>query len=363
MFEKNSLFSKNLENSFEKGRNKNSFPHLNSDRGRISDFSVLLDNSFYKYQSEKEDLIKNNFLSIRTTCVLKSLERAKLNISENFELTKTKDLLIQHIIQLRKKASLIIKSFLQKKFIEIKQKKNYLKNRILLNFKQNLVKIQSAFRGFLVRKSFERFYLADYVFLYNINKHSIVDSGKEVEENKVKLQMVAKKKQRNIQMAYSRYLKSFYVPIVSKGMLKKHYKVNFIINGKPIIDSRFQVGSDNKGNFYNIIKKANLCSMKRKHCKFVEKKQENFREEESFALKSRKHYNSYDSLSLSSKSNSVLSNDVGRLIQVNLSDMIDQVCQSELKSILRKKYRVHCLSEKQKNSHKVSFNDKIEYSY
>ena len=102
------------------------------------------------------------------------------------------------------------------------------------------------------------------------------------------------------------------MPLTKIRVLRREYKLNFIINGKQIIDSRYQVDTDNKGNFYNIITKSMIFRFKK-----IDKEieiQNNFNNynsqnkywESIFEIKKIKKANSYDSLSIS---NSNISNE------------------------------------------------------
>jgi hypothetical protein len=55
---------------------------------------------------------------------------------------------------------------------------------------------------------------------------------------------------------YSRVLKIYYLTFKKSGVMRKRFKVNFIVDGTTIIDPRFEVDNDNSGHFYNLIESS-----------------------------------------------------------------------------------------------------------
>ena len=63
---------------------------------------------------------------------------------------------------------------------------------------------------------------------------------------------------------------------MKKGIIKRQYRVNFIVNEHIIIDPRYEVGSDEKGNFYNIILKKMLYNTKNRTKNFSDFFEKNY---------------------------------------------------------------------------------------
>ena len=155
------------------------------------------------------------------------------------------------------------------------------------------------------------------------------------------------------------------MPLTKIRVLRREYKLNFIINGKQIIDSRYQVDTDNKGNFYNIITKSMIFRFKK-----IDKEieiQNNFNNynsqnkywESIFEIKKIKKANSYDSLSIS---NSNISNEtnVAPVYESEISNKNNII--SILKNPLKKVGSIGD-NKKEKKNRNVSFSNKVMYCY
>jgi len=147
-------------------------------------------------------------------------------------------------------------------------------------------------------------------------------------------------------------------------VLKREYKLNFIINDKQIIDSRYQVDIDNKGNFYNIITKKMIFRFKKYHSELeIQNNFNNYKSynkywESIFEIKKIKKANSYDSLSIS---NSNISNETN-VAPVYGSEISNKNIISILKNPFRKVDSIQN-NKNEKRNRNVSFNNKIMYCY
>ena len=68
---------------------------------------------------------------------------------------------------------------------------------------------------------------------------------------------------KEINFKYCKYLKCFFLPLSNLRVIKRLYRVNFIINNNAIIDPRYEIDTDNKGNFYNLIHKNMIYRFKK----------------------------------------------------------------------------------------------------
>lgn len=203
--------------------------------------------------------------------------------------------LIQKIIQVRKNSvNLIIKNYKIYKENQIKKKEALLKE-IVRERKDSSIRIQSAFRSFYIRKNIKEILdklEENYIFIYDYNrkyfqkkkksKVNIYDSTNsssssnstnindsyntsngilspiDIEEeahHDIKLKLINKKSKHNevLNFKYSKFLKCYLLIFKKKGLIRRTYKVNFIVNGNIIIDPRFKLDADEDGKFYNVI--------------------------------------------------------------------------------------------------------------
>jgi hypothetical protein len=300
-----------------------------------------------------------------------SEHRSKLreaNIKLTFSSPKHKVLhakkneLIYYLIESRISAvNLIIKYFrIYKKNFEIRRQ--IIIDHILKEREHKLIMLQKNIKTFLVRKHIEDFTKRfDYVFFYEyearntrenkINESKITKSSIfNIPEIKIKFE----KDGRECRMFYSRALKLFYLPIKKCGVLRKRFKVNFLVDGKVIVDPMYEVDNDNCGHFYNIIKSSHLRK----------KKNPDVRLENT-----NKYWENIFRIKMSNKENSSVS-DVSEHNETSIEKLFNSnvYCQSKvnnsnppLKSILKVTSRFSNGPSKQEK--KVGFKEVINFTY
>ena len=278
------------------------------------------------------------------------------------EKLKLRGELIFNILNQRKNNAIKISSFLKRNYNRIHFKKKYLINQILNKRFFKISKLQAHIKGYLVKKSIQKIFNCEYVFFYRLSPN--LKNKNENNKNDVRCK-IKSFKNKEFKFKYCRALNCFYLPLSNLRVLKREYKLNFIINGQQIIDSRYQVDTDNKGNFYNIIIKKMIFRFK-KIDKDIEI-QNNFNNynsnnkywESIFEIKKVKRPNSYDSLSIS---NSNISNEpnTAPVYESEISN------KSNIKSILKnplKKVESIGDHKNEKKNRNVSFSNKIMYCY
>ncbi len=321
-------------------------------------------NVLRKSFSEPNEEKQINFFDFKQTEIVKELtEEEKLKVQGELILT---------ILTQRKKKAILISSFLKKKYNRISFKKKFLMNLILQKRFFLISKIQSNIKGYLIKKSITKIFNCEYVFFYRlspdlsttISKNKISKNKNKNNKNEVRCKIKAFNN-KEFKFIYCRALNCFYLPLSKIRVLRREYKLNFIVNGKQIIDSRYQVDTDNKGNFYNIITKSMIFRLKK-----IDKEieiQNNFNNynsnnkywESIFEMKKIKKANSYDSLSIS---NSNISNEtnVAPVYESEISTKSNII--SILKNPLKKVESIGD-NKKEKKNRNVSFSNKIMYCY
>ena len=321
-------------------------------------------NVLRKSFSEPNEEKQINFFDFKQTEIVKELtEEEKLKVQGELILT---------ILTQRKKKAILISSFLKKKYNRISFKKKFLMNLILQKRFFLISKIQSNIKGYLIKKSITKIFNCEYIFFYRlspdlsttISKNKISKNKNKNNKNEVRCKIKAFNN-KEFKFIYCRALNCFYLPLSKIRVLRREYKLNFIVNGKQIIDSRYQVDTDNKGNFYNIITKSMIFRLKK-----IDKEieiQNNFNNynsnnkywESIFEMKKIKKANSYDSLSIS---NSNISNEtnVAPVYESEISTKSNII--SILKNPLKKVESIGD-NKKEKKNRNVSFSNKIMYCY
>ena len=305
-------------------------------------------NKNIKFENFNEINEKINYsFSQQLNC--KEIKKIKYNEKEKKEI---KDYILFKILKQRKNEAKKISNFLKRKLQIIKIKKEILIREIIEKRKILISKIQSHIKGFLVRKSINSLFNCEKVFFYYLSKNLQKFNNYEnnvISENIIKCKIFNKGTQsKEINCKYCKYLKCFYLPLSSLRVIKRIYRVNFIINNNAIIDPRYEIDVDNKGNFYNLIHKNMIYRFKNNN--FIKEDFNSKFWESIFEIKKRnKRLNSFDSLSLT---NSNISNEI---INENENN------KAQIKPILKKtnSRKLNCTRTKRK----VSFNNKISFSY
>jgi hypothetical protein len=128
-------------------------------------------------------------------------------------------------------------------------------NHILSERKKATEVIQKTFRMFMVRKdicNITGLKPNDYIFFY---KHEDICTGKLIQ---LKINN-NKSNETLLDLKYSKPLDTHYLVLKDQRVLKKRFKVNFLVNGKAIIDPRYKVDCGD-GEFYNVIESCMLVN-------------------------------------------------------------------------------------------------------
>ena len=287
-----------------------------------------------------------------------------LNEINEEEKMKYKVELIYNILSFRKQSAIKISNFLKAKYNRMKFRKELLIKQIVEKRKNLIIRLQKNIKSFIVKKNIKQILNCEYVFFYRLCPNLLaklsIDNNKNIlnKENIVQCKIFSRPFQnKKFSFIYCRFLNCYYLPLIHLRILKNKYRVNFIVNNETIIDSRYQVDTDNKGNFYNIIMKNMFYRFKRNNNQIFEYQEKKYWESIFEIKKNIKKTNSCDSLSIT---NSNISNE--NLAPIYESDISNK---SNLKSILKNSIlKIGSFGKKKENKiRNVSFNDKIIYSY
>ena len=170
------------------------------------------------------------------------------------------NLLLSQIINQRKINAVKISSFLKSKLIIIKKKRERVINYIIQKRRMCIITIQKNLRRYFVWKHFRKIlYSSKFVFFYSIdgNLKRKFFNGNGLKTLNMKILNI-KTKEVYYTLEYSKYLDLYYLPIPIKGPIKKRLFVNFLFNQQCIIDPRYEVGCNEKGEYCNIIYHSSL---------------------------------------------------------------------------------------------------------
>ena len=154
-----------------------------------------------------------------------------------------KEIVINIILYERKQQAMKISSFLRSKLDQnVKIKKYILRQKIL----ETILLIQKNFRGYLIRKK-----VTDY--LSKIRTSYLIKSG--IEDNIKNLQMIVffNNKNKIFDFYYDKFFGKFIFFLDRTKVQKHQYKIQFICDGRVIIDPQFPTTSDDNGMYINII--------------------------------------------------------------------------------------------------------------
>ncbi len=192
-----------------------------------------------------------------------------------------KEIVINIILYERKQQAMKISSFLKNKINQnVKIKKFILRQKIL----DTILLIQKNFRGYLIRKK-----VTDY--LSKIRTSYLIKSG--IEENIKNLQMIVffNNKNKIFDFYYDKFFERF-IFFMDRTKIQKHqYKIQFICDGRVIIDPQFPTTSDENGMYINII-----------DFDLVKKKENKHREENNILISECCNYLKKNNLSVLPKS-------------------------------------------------------------
>lgn len=165
-----------------------------------------------------------------------------------------KEIVINIILYERKQQAMKISSFLKNKISQnIKIKKYLIQQKIL----ENIILIQKNFRGYLIRKK-----VTDY--LSKIRTSYLIKSG--IEENIKNLQMIVffVNKNKIFDFYYDKFFQKFIFFMDRTKVQKPQYKIQFICDGRVIIDPQFPTTEEN-GMYINIIDFESVKKKENKH--------------------------------------------------------------------------------------------------
>jgi hypothetical protein len=326
----------------------------------------------------------------------------KLNSNNNVEIPKLiskeeQELrnfeFIKNILTQRKNAAIKISNFIKNKLHIIKMKKKIILKKLLKMRREKIKKIQAVMKGIFVRKEIKLLLQNDFVFLYQMD-NTLVDklalfnkTNDEIKNNSkiekvnkidnIKIQIFSHQfKMKKFKFIYNKPLKTYYLPIKKVRVLKRQFKVNFYINDILVIDPRFGIDFDSKGNFFNIILKSMIIKINKnssfssvQNIQIDENNNNENRDNEEgywesiFHLKRLKRANSFDSISISN-SNVSNNNEVANNPIVSPPKYESEIAnKTDIKPILKKTMRRIESCNKSYSNRKVSFNNKIMISY
>ena len=199
--------------------------------------------------------------------------------------SQKKDIVINIILYERKQKAMKIASFVKDKINQkVKIKKFILQQKIL----QNIILIQKNYRGYIVRKKVTE-------YLSKIRTSCLIKSG--IEENIKNLQMIVffpnKNKNKIFDFYYDKFFEKF-IFVMDRAKVSKQpkhqYKIQFICDGRVIIDPQFPTIEDNE-MYINII-----------DFDLVKKKENKHREENNILIKNCCKYLKDNNLSVLPKS-------------------------------------------------------------
>jgi hypothetical protein len=151
-------------------------------------------------------------------------------------------------------------------FRSIKERKKK-QNETLVSFilaerKRSATLIQKTFRMFRVRNDMKDILAArDYILFYKYENQLC---------KIIQLKIHTKKSTETLDFKFSKTLDIYFIVLSGVRLIKKMFKVNFIIDGKVILDARYPVHCD-RDLFYNIIKSNCLIKFMRSNRPVVHK--------------------------------------------------------------------------------------------
>ena len=160
----------------------------------------------------------------------------------DYSYQQKKEILMNIILYERKQQAIKISTFLKNKLVQkIKLKKFILEQKI----NNNIILLQKNFRGFLIRKK-----ITDYIS--KIRTSYLIKTG--IEEKIKNLQMIVffNNKNRIFNFTYDTFFQNFILFMDRTNVQKRQYKIQFICDGKVIIDPQFPTQEEN-GMYINII--------------------------------------------------------------------------------------------------------------
>ena len=311
-------------------------------------------------------------LSSKSFMIKQNSINEHISLFESNEENKTIEI-IKMIIFKRQISSIIIQRNFRKFLINKYLKKYLMIYEILSKREKSVLLLQNNIRNYFIRKHFKLLLKNDAIFLYDFpkdlfNSICILSTSKEkfyekINNNNIELSIQLYKPNLIIKFNYSKYLKCYYVPLKKIKLFKKKLIVNFIVNGERIIDPRFSIINDSKGNFFNIISSLMIFKKLKQRSPIIKS---NFKEpkiwEELFVLKQHRKLSFDTTSSLSSKT------DISKEMERNQGDYTSIYNRANNNNnIKKKKVLQSILKTKRRNNNiknrikKVSFRKEVEF--
>lgn len=168
--------------------------------------------------------------------------------------SQKKEIVINIILYERKQQAMKIASFLKDKIDKNIQFKKYLIQQKIID---TVILIQKNIRGYLIRKK-----ITDY--LSKIRTSYLIKSG--IEENIKNLQMIVffTNKNKIFDFYYDKFFNKFIFFMDRTKVQKPQYKIQFICDGRVIIDTQFPTIEEN-GMYVNVIDFDSVKKEENKH--------------------------------------------------------------------------------------------------
>ena len=283
-----------------------------------------------------------------------------------------KEIVINIILYERKQQAMKISSFLKKKINQnIKVKKYLLQQKII----DTIILIQKNIRGYFIRKKTTH-------YLSKIRTSYLIKSG--IEENIKNLQMIVffSNKNKIFDFYYDKFFNKFIFFMDRTKVQKQKYKIQFICDGRVIIDPQFPTTEEN-GMYVNVIDFDSVKKKENKHreennilikdcCKYLKSKKlsvltKSFIESYLILEKNKSVGNYYyDDNELTRSMNSLMNKDSEPIVPRNLSSSLHQKHFKmrdfksfkkipKLKGILKRSKRNMFKNNSDTNQRRVSF--------
>ena len=154
--------------------------------------------------------------------------------------------LIKNILIQREESAKLISNFVSNKLHQNLSKKEFIIiKRIMIERKQNAIKIQSLFRGYIIRKK-SQYYISKMRTCY------LIETGFSQKFKNLQMIVLYKNKKKVFDLCYDKFFNK-YIIFMDRTLIKKDiYKIQFINEGRIIIDSNYDTIEENE-IYYNII--------------------------------------------------------------------------------------------------------------
>ena len=157
-----------------------------------------------------------------------------------------KQLLLDMVLLDRKESAVKISTFLKEKLNQKINIKKFILIKKIQRFKfESIIKIQKILRGFIIREKIQKY----------INKNRscfLIKSGLYKNVNKLQMIIYFNKKDRIYDFHYDDFYESFILFLERTKIQNSLYKIQFICDGRRILDPKFQTINEN-GKYVNII--------------------------------------------------------------------------------------------------------------